>query len=341
MAEIQEMQLQIRCNQESEGVQEIVTSNEAFPTKLRPSNRIRQYYLVMFCAFFSLIRQGLLLGRLYYDKGGKIKWLATFVQSAGFPILFISRVYSPLTTITSKNSSSVFALILLYLTLGLLMAGDNMMYSYGLLYLPFNAVFSFFLNFQKVTPSILNSLVLLTILASLLAADTNSSGTTQVSKGKYVIGFLCTLAASAGYSLVIKRQTITGVLEMQIFPSLVATYGDWKELKREMNEYTEGKVSYVMTLVWTAITWQISSVGTVGLIFEASSLFSNVAGTLGLPIVPIFAVIFFHDKLSGIKVGTIFLLSLWGFVSYIYQYYMDNNYSKETRTGDNQNEEKL
>ncbi|MCL7042900.1 hypothetical protein MKW94_029202 [Papaver nudicaule] len=257
--------------------------------------------------------------RKVLSKGGSSKWMATLVQSAGFPVLFIPyfifKIYSPQTssaTIPSKNSPSVFTLTLLYLSLGLLLAGDNMMYSYGLLYLPastysllcatqlaFNAVFSFFLNSQKFTPFIFNSLVLLTISASLLAADTSSEDTTKVSKGEYVIGFLCTLGASAGYSLwlsltqlafqkVIKKETITAVLEMQIFPSLVATCiclvgifasGDWKHLKQEMNEYAQGKISYAMTLVWTAISWQISSVGTVGLIFEASSLFTNVIST--------------------------------------------------------------
>ncbi|KAI3956922.1 hypothetical protein MKX01_000956 [Papaver californicum] len=331
-----------------------------FSNKLRSSNRLRQYnwwFRVILYAFFLLSGQAVatLLGRLYYDKGGSSKWMATLVQSAGFQFSF-STIISP------KNSPSVFALTLIYLSLGLLLAGDNMMYSYGLLYLPvstysllcatqlaFNAIFSYFLNSQKFTPFIFNSLVLLTISASLLAAEPNSADTTNVSKGKYVIGFLCTLGASAGYSLwlsltqlafqrVIKKETITAVLEMQIFPSLVATY--WKYLKTEMNEYAEGKVSYVMTLAWTAITWQISSVGTVGLIFEATSLFTNVISTLGLPIIPIFAVIFFHDKLSGVKVVAL-LLSLWGFVSYIYQHYIDNSKSKETTTDVNLNEEKL
>ncbi|KAI3845232.1 hypothetical protein MKX03_024890 [Papaver bracteatum] len=385
MGEIQEVQLQIRCKL----YPHLPTSffiNEAFPTKLRSSNIIRQYnwwFRVILYAFFLLSGQAAatLLGRLYYDKGGSSKWMATLVQSAGFPVLFVPlfifKVYSPQTSstaTTAKNSPSVFALTLLYLSLGLLLAGDNMMYSYGLLYLPvstysllcatqlaFNAIFSYFLNSQKFTPFIFNSLVLLTISASLLAAEPNSAETTKVSKGKYIIGFLCTLGASAGYSLflsltqlafqkVIKKETTIAVLgEMQIFPSLVATCvcvvgifasGDWKHLKKEMNEYTEGKVSYVMTLVWTAITWQISSVGTVGLIFEATSLFTNVISTLGLPIIPIFAVIFFHDKLSGIKVVALFL-SLWGFVSYIYQHYIDNSKSKETRTDVDLNEEKL
>ncbi|XP_026447446.1 probable purine permease 11 isoform X2 [Papaver somniferum] len=363
-------------DQESSGVQGKSASNEAFPSKLWSLNGIRRYnwwFRVILYAFFLLSGQAVatLLGRLYYDKGGNSKWMATLVQSAGFPVLFIPlfifKIYSPVTsstTITSKNSPSVFALTLLYLSLGILLAGDNMMYSYGLLYLSvstysllcatqlaFNAIFSYFLNSQKFTPFIFNSLVLLTISASLLAAEPNSAETTKDSKGKYIVGFLCTLGASAGYSLwlsltqlafqkVIKKETITAVLEMQIFPSLVATCvcvvgifasGDWKHLEKEMNEYAEGKVSYVMTLVWTAITWQISSVGTVGLIFEATSLFTNVISTLGLPIIPIFAVIFFHDKLSGIKVVALFL-SLWGFVSYIYQHYIDNRKSKGTTT---------
>ncbi|XWS49623.1 hypothetical protein CRYUN_Cryun12cG0019000 [Craigia yunnanensis] len=238
--------------------------------------------------------------------------------------------------------------------------GDNMMYSYGLLYLPvstysllcatqlaFNAVFSFFLNSQKFTPLILNSIILLTISATLLAVNADSENTSTVSKGKYAIGFLCTVGASATYSLylslvqlsfekVIKRETFSAVLDMQIYPSFVATCGcvvglfasgEWKSLSKEMKEYQEGKISYLMTLIWTAVTWQVSSIGMLGLIFEVSSLFSNVISTLSLPIIPILAVIFFHDKMEGVKVMAM-LLAIWGFLSYIYQHYLDDSKSK-------------
>lgn len=230
------------------------------------------------------------------------------------------------------------------------------MYSYGLLYLPvstysllcatqlaFNALFSYLLNSQKFTPFIVNSLVLLTISASLLAVNSDSENTTSISKGKYAIGFLCTIGASAVYSLylslvqlsfqkVIKRETFSAVLEMQIYPSFVATCvcvvglfvsGDWKILGKEMKEFKEGDASYLLTLIWTAISWQICSVGLLGLIFEVSSLFSNVISTLSLPVVPIFAVIFFDDKINGVKVMAL-LLAVWGFVSYIYQHYLDD-----------------
>jgi len=60
-----------------------------------------------------------------------------------------------------------------------------------------------------------------------------------------------------------------------------------------MKEYEKEKTSYLMTLNWTAVTWQIFLVGI---------LFSNVIGTLALPLVSILAVVFFHDKLDGAKV---------------------------------------
>ncbi|ONI06219.1 hypothetical protein PRUPE_5G048000 [Prunus persica] len=313
-----------------------------------------------------------LLGRLYYDKGGNSKWMATFVQSAGFPILLPLLYFFPSSTklttnpVHSTTSSAakipkLSTLTLLYLAFGLLLTGDNMMYSYGLLYLPvstysllcatqlaFNAFFSFFLNSQKFTPFILNSLVLVTMSASLLAINADSeNNTNNIPKGKYVTGFLCTLGASATYSLylslvqlsfqkVIKSETFSTVLNMQIYPSFFATCGcvvglfasgEWKGLESEMKEYKQGRVSYIMTLLWTAVTWQISSVGLLGLIFEVSSLFSNVISTLALPLVPILAVIFFHDKMDGVKVMAM-LLAIWGFLSYIYQNYRDVSESK-------------
>ena len=67
----------------------------------------------------------------------------------------------------------------------------------------------------------------------------------------------------------------------------------------------------------------------MGLIFEVSSLFSNVIITLGLPIVPVLAVVVFNDKMNGVKV-TAMLLGIWGFVSYMYQYYLDDSKAEST-----------
>ncbi|XP_062147118.1 probable purine permease 11 [Alnus glutinosa] len=309
-----------------------------------------------------------LLGRLYYDKGGNSKWMATFVQSAGFPILLPLLFFFPPSTANTSSSArppAVSTLALLYLFLGLLLAGTNLMYSYGLLYLPvstysllcatqlaFNALFSFFLNSQKFTPFILNSLVVFTMSAALLAVNAGSENTTAgVPKGKYVIGFLCTLGASATYSFtlslvqlsfekVIKTETFSAVLDMQIYQSFFATCvcvvgllagGEWKLLGKEMKEYETGKISYLMNLIWTTVIWQIASVGMLGLIFQVSSLFSNLISTLALPIVPVLAVIFFHDKLDGAKVMAL-LLAIWGFLSYIYQHYLDDSKSKGNKT---------
>ncbi|KAF8412511.1 hypothetical protein HHK36_000479 [Tetracentron sinense] len=375
MGTTQELQLQIRVEEAGEPnspKDATIATNQ--PPPCLGLKHYKWWLLVTLYTLFLLCGQSTatLLGRLYYDKGGNSLWMATFVQSAGFPILLpIFLLFFPSKNSTTTPINTTFAnlpskstIAFIYLFIGLLFAGDNMMYSYGLLYLPvstysllcstqlaFNVLFSFFLNSQKFTAYILNSLVLLTISASLLAVRADSEHPIGISNRKYVIGFMCTLGASATYSLclsliqlsfqkVIKRETFSTVLEMQIYTSMVSTCvslvglfasGEWKSLKEEMGEYAEGRVSYVMTLVWTAIAWQISSIGLVGLIFEVSSLFSNVISTLSLPVVPIFAVIFFHDKMDGVKVVSMFL-AIWGFVSYIYQHYLDDSKSKTTGT---------
>ncbi|TYI52070.1 hypothetical protein E1A91_D12G220700v1 [Gossypium mustelinum] len=157
------------------------------------------------------------------------------------------------------------------------------------------------------------------------------------------IGFLCTLGASALYSLllsfmqlsfqkVLKKETFSVVLEMQIYTSVVASClstiglfasGEWKSLQHEMEVFGTGRVSYVLTLVWTAITWQVCAVGVVGLIFVVSSLFSNVISTLSLAVTPLAALVVFHDKMNGVKVIAM-LLALCGFASYIYENYIDD-----------------
>ncbi|XP_057422397.1 probable purine permease 10 [Lotus japonicus] len=335
-----------------------------------PLREYRRWLRVSLYMIFLLAGQctATLLGRLYFDNGGNSKWMATFVQSAGFPVLlpllfsFQKHTKLPNTLINepSKTKPKVFILVSLYLAFGLLLAGDNLMYSYGLLYLPlstyvllcatqlaFSALFSFFLNSQKFTKLILNSVVLLTISTSLLAINSDDDDSMDHPRDKKLIGFFCTLAASAAYSLfhslvqlsfekVIKSKSFSAVLDMQLYPSIVATCacivglfasGEWANLGEEMKEYKKGAMSYIMTLCFTAVTYQIFSICMLGLIFEVSSLFSIVMGALELPITPMLAITFFHDKINGVKIIAL-LIAMWGFLSYMYQHYLDDKKAK-------------
>ncbi|KAK6919895.1 hypothetical protein RJ641_015799 [Dillenia turbinata] len=321
-----------------------------------------QWWLLVALNIFFLIggqTAAVLLGRFYYDQGGNSKWMATLVQTVAFPILFIPFFLLPSSEGASASSAppSPTTLALVYVILGALIAGDNMLYSVGLLYLSAstysllcatqlvsNAVFSFFLNSQKFTALIFNSVVVLSLSAALIAVDDDPNEPSGVSKLKYFIGFICTLCASALYSLIlslmqlafqkiIKKETFSVVLEMQIYTSIVASCvstiglfasGEWKTLKGEMEGFGKGSASYVMTLVGTALAWQICSVGVVGLIFVVSSLFSNVISTVALALCPIAAVVVFHDKMDGVKIIAM-LLALWGFASYLYQNYLDDH----------------
>ena len=94
-----------------------------------------------------------------------------------------------------------------------------------------------------------------------------------------------------------------------------------------MEDFELGKFIYVGTLIWIAIAWQIFNIGAVGLIYEVSSLFSNVISVLGLPVIPVLAVIFFHDKMDGVKAISM-VLAIRGFISYFYQHYLDDSESK-------------
>ncbi|XVF73572.1 hypothetical protein PTKIN_Ptkin12aG0212700 [Pterospermum kingtungense] len=332
-----------------------------------------QWWLMVAMNIFFIIAgqaTSVLLGRFYYDQGGNSKWMATLVQNAGFPILcvplFLLRPYEEPNS-SSSASPSIKAIALLYFVLGLLVAVDNLMYSVGLLYLSastyslicatqlaFNAVFSYFLNSQKFTPLILNSVLILSLSAVLIAISDDSEGPSGVSNGKFLLSFLCALGASALYSLllsllqlsfqkVLKKETFSVVLEMQFYISAVAccvstlglfASGEWKSLHHEMKEFSNGTVSYVLTLLCTAITWQMSSVGVVGLVFVLSSLFSNVIDTLSLAFTPLAALVVFQDNMNGMKVIAM-LLGFCGFACYIYQNYLDHRKARTSHTDHN------
>ncbi|KAJ4826635.1 hypothetical protein Tsubulata_002239 [Turnera subulata] len=379
MGEGHEVQLQIRGNEAKETNHQprdpVVPNHTAMP---QPMNNYRWWFLVVIYSVFLLAGQSVatLLARLYFDRGGNSNWMATFVQPCGFmillPLYFISSAPKnpdDANTTTNTSSPSFLVLMLIYISFGIFIAADCMFYSLGQKYLPvstfsllcasqlgFNALFSFFLNSQKFTPFIVNSLVLLTISSALLVFQGKSVTSVENPEGKYAVGFICTVVASAGYGLllsltqfafrkILKQANFKVVLDMIIYPSVVATCvvlvglfasGEWKGLSGEMHHFELGKVSYLMTLIWIAISWQVFNIGCVGLVYQVSSLFSNVISTLGLPVVPVLAVLIFGDKMNGIK-GISLVLAIWGFVSYMYQHYLDD-YKSSVRTADTSRE---
>ncbi|XVE63273.1 hypothetical protein DITRI_Ditri07aG0006800 [Diplodiscus trichospermus] len=342
------------------------------PSMFKPDKRWKWWVLVVLNIVFLLLGQSVavLLGKFYFDYGGRSLWMGALVQTAGFPVLLLPLLFFPSSkrlssTCNNTTNPSLFTLIWVYFFLGCLLAIDNFLYSLGLWLLPistyslicasqlvFNAIFSFLINSQKLTFLILKSVILITISASLIAIHPDSSETDHRKhpggKKEHVIGFLSTIGASAAYALllsltqfsfekILKKETFGVVFEMQIHTSLVSTFvcivglfssSEWKELSSEMETFRKGKVLYVLSLVGAALSWQICTVGVVGLIFLVSSLFSNVVSMLSLPFVPVVAVMFYHDKMDGIKVLAM-LLTIWGFGSYLYQQYLDDNMPKE------------
>ncbi|XP_042044866.1 probable purine permease 11 [Salvia splendens] len=345
-----------------------ILADHGYHRPLYNLKRSHWWTVVVFNILFLIVGQAVavLLGRFYYDKGGNSKWMATLVQTAAFPLLFIPYLFlrSPDESTSLSAPPSTRLMIIIYIVVGVIIAGDNMLYSIGLLYLSastyslicatqlaFNAVFAFFINRQKFTVLILNSVIILSLSAALLATNDGSDKPSGVSRSEYFLGVFTTLAASALYSLVLslmqltfekvlKKETFSVVLDMQIYTSIVATCvtvvglfasGEWRTIRGEMDSFGNGEVSYIMTLVWTAVAWQICSVGVVGLIFVVSSLFSNVISTLSLAVTPIASLVVFHDKMNGAKIIAM-LLAFWGFASYIYQNYLDDLEVRKNQT---------
>ncbi|CAA0832920.1 Probable purine permease 10 [Striga hermonthica] len=305
-----------------------------------------------------------LLGRLYYKKGGKTILLQALLESIGFPILIPFALHSSARhqVITDKPPlNSFFILLAIYASLGFSQAAGGVLYAVGLQNLPvstfslltttqlgFSALFSYFLNAEKFSFLILNSLVLVSVSSSLLVFRRENAEDGNPRKERFAAGFCCTLAASSLYSLTLsltqlvfekvmmkKSENSSSVMNMVMYQSMFGSCmliaalfasREWWGLREEMKNFEMGELVYLLIVLSVAIGWQVYYIGTVGLIFEVSSLFSNVISTVGLPVVPILAPVFFHERMDGIKVIAI-LLALWGFVSYVYQNYLMNRKS--------------
>ncbi|KAB2059618.1 hypothetical protein ES319_A11G318100v1 [Gossypium barbadense] len=348
--------------------EESSTTTTDQPLIFSPDNRWKWCLLIALNILFLLAGQSaaVLLTKFYFNNGGKSKWMASLMQTAGFPLLYLPLLFFPSFNKQSPSSSNNITHYVVYFSLGCLLAIDNFMYTvgvkplsistYSLLcasQLVFNAIFSVVINSEKLGILTLNSIIFITVSASMVAIHPDSSETKRdeknpVRKNEHTIGFISTVGASAGYALflsltqfsfdkILKKDTFSVVFEMQIYTSLVSSFIcllglflslEFKDLKSEMEKFDEGKVIYVVSLIGIGLAWQICTVGVVGLIYLVSSLFSNVVSMLSLPFVPVVGVVLYKEKMDAIKVLAM-LFTLWGFASYICQQYLDDKKSKK------------
>ncbi|KAL6650905.1 hypothetical protein ACP70R_009830 [Stipagrostis hirtigluma subsp. patula] len=367
MAHAQEIQLQITGTpgQEESGRNESRGEGPE-PATRRPKRRsVRWCALVLADMVMLLSGEAMapLLGRLYYNSGGGSIWMKTLAQSAGAPLLVVPLLLTPRAA-AAEHRPAAGKVAAVCVGLGLVIAFDNLMYSYAMLYLPvstfslvaatqlaFNAVTSRVINAQRLTALIVNSVVVLTFSAALLGvgggedeADASSSSSSVVPRGKRALGFVLTLSASAVYALVlslfeaafdkvVRARTLRWALTLQLCTNAVASAasvagllasGEWRTIRGEMAAFTHGKSAGY------AATLVGVAVGwqaaTLGAVRLIARASSLFANVTGTLALPLVPVL--AVALFGDKMTGVkvvaMLMAVWGFLSYVYQHYVDD-----------------
>ncbi|XP_026384555.1 purine permease 3-like [Papaver somniferum] len=328
--------------------------------------------LVLYCIFAAVgFIGGPLLLRVYFLHGGSRKWLSSALQTAGFPILLMPLAIHYAKRDKAVPQIDFFAspkLLLSSIFIGILLGVSNFMYSYGLSFLPvstssillstnliFTALFALILVRQKFSPFSINAIVIMTLGSVLLGVGQNGDRPEGVTSLQYLLGFiLCIGAAASGglalpcievaYTKANQVMTYPIVLQYQFFMALSATVfsiigmavnKDFQAMQREADEFGLGKMEYYLVLVSSAVVWQISYIGTLGIIFYATSIFAGVVSAVLLPLTEIAAVIVFHEKFTGEK-GMALAMSVWGFLSYFYGTYKESKVQTQIDSTKNQ-----
>ncbi|KAI3860829.1 hypothetical protein MKW92_038304 [Papaver armeniacum] len=219
---------------------------------------MEKYLLLFNCILLAVSSAaGPLLLRLYFIHGGKRLWLPSWLETAGWPILFLPLSLSYfLKRRRFKNGQdekpSKFFMITPFLFMasafiGLLIGLVDYLYTYGVSLLPvstsalimsthlaFTAGFALFMVKQKFTSYSVNAVILLTVGAILLGLHSNGDRPVHESNRDYYLGFVMTIGASVIGGLLLplvelmykkSKQTITYslVIELQIVMSVFAT----------------------------------------------------------------------------------------------------------------------
>ncbi|RZS24630.1 hypothetical protein BHM03_00057738 [Ensete ventricosum] len=219
----------------------------------------RRALIVLNCVLMAIGSTGSpLLLRLYFRSGGKRQWLSSWLETGGWPIIFLPLLITYLHRRRrcqlrpgNRHPTKLFfitpRLFLASAFLGVLVGLDDFLYAYGLDFLPvstssllvstqlaFTAFFAFLIVKQKFTPYSINSVALLTVGAAILGLHASSDRPDNVTKSEYYMGFILTLGAAVLYALILplvelmyskSKQAITYtlVMEMQMVMGFFAT----------------------------------------------------------------------------------------------------------------------
>ncbi|XP_021900778.1 purine permease 1-like, partial [Carica papaya] len=212
------------------------------------STTMKKVLLVLNCIILTVGNcGGPLIMRLYFIHGGKRVWFSSWLETGGWPIIFlpltVAYFYRRHTQKSNPSQNNKFFLMesrlfFAFVVIGILTGFDDYLYAYGVARLPvstsslliatqlaFTAGFAFLFVKQKFTSFSINAVVLLTVGAVVLALHTSSDRPGNESNKEYIMGFLMTLAASLLYGLILPlvelsykkaRQQITYALVMEI-----------------------------------------------------------------------------------------------------------------------------
>ncbi|KAF5733589.1 triose-phosphate transporter family protein [Tripterygium wilfordii] len=336
----------------------------------RTNNKTGKPYFILLGLNYAFLFVGSisssLLSKYYFIHGGSSKWVSTWVQCAGFPLL-LPPIYAPyyLLKCTNRRPFSSFTprILILSIFVGLMLGLNNLLFSWGNSYLPvstsslllasqlvFNLILSVIIVKQKITFLNLNCVILLTVSSVLIGLDSDHNKPPGLTQLKYYIGFFCTIGAGLLFALylpvmekIYKKVTCYSmVMEMQLVMEIAATVlatvgmssdGGFTELRTESDRvFDKGPGLYWVTVGFNVVTWQICFMGTAGMVYLTSSLTGGICSTAILGMNVLGGVLVYRDPIGGVKaVATV--VCLWGFCSYVYGMYVKMRKEEEEEGG--------
>lgn len=329
--------------------------------KSKASKRYLPLLVVNYMCLFVGSVSSSLLSRYYFVHKGSSRWLSTWVQSAGFPLL-IPTIYLPyFLKCTERRPFTHFTpkVLVMSIFIGFMLGLNNLLFSWGNSYLPvstsslllssqlvFNLLLSVIIVQQKITFSNLNSVILLTLSSVLLGLSSSHDRQSGLTHAKYFIGFFSTIGAGLLFALYLpvmemvyrKVYCFQMVMEMQLVMEVAATAlatigmafdGGLSEIKREsVMVFDKGPTVYWATVFSNVITWQLCFMGTAGMVFLTSSLTGGICMTALLAMNVLGGVLVYGEEFGGVKaVSTV--LCAWGFCSHLFGLYVKTKEEKE------------